>query len=192
MRSVAPSSGSRRAARRAWPGDPAAWRARSSSSRAYRRGEPLTSSGWSRASTRSTCSTPDADYRRGRPAGSWPTPSRTRFAPSVPIRTFGRSLRDAWSCLAPGGGPARTRRTCGPAGDRQTRAGARRLPSKLRIGTLGDGELGHTIAVPARVAVHARVGLPALEQEVQVVLPGEADAAVDLQRRRRHAAPGIG
>ena len=57
--------------------------------------------------------------------------------PDVPIRKFGRRLRDPWSCLAPGGGPARTRRTCGPADGRQTRAGARRLPPKLRIGTLG-------------------------------------------------------
>src|SRR4051794_28916766 len=64
------------------------------------------------------------------------TMARTRAATSVPIRKFGSRLRDAWSSLAPGGGPAHTRRTCGPAGGRQTRAGARRLPSKLRIGTL--------------------------------------------------------
>ena len=38
------------------------------------------------------------------------------------------------------------------------------------------------LAVPARVAVRVRVGLGALEEEVQVVLPGEADAAVDLER----------
>ena len=40
------------------------------------------------------------------------------------------------------------------------------------------------VAVPAGVAVRVGVGLRALEEEVQVVLPGEADPAVDLQRRR--------
>ena len=43
----------------------------------------------------------------------------------------------------------------------------------------------------SRRPVHVGVGLAALEEEVQVVLPGEADAAVDLERGARHAAPGL-
>ena len=43
---------------------------------------PRTSSGWWRASTPSTCSTPGAGSRRARRAGSWRTPSRMRSARS--------------------------------------------------------------------------------------------------------------
>jgi len=39
--------------------------------------------------------------------------------------------------------------------------------------------------VPARVAIGARERLGALEEQVQVVLPGETDAAVDLLYRLR-------
>ena len=40
---------------------------------------------------------------------------------------------------------------------------------------------GHLFAVPARVPERVGVGLGALEEEVEVVLPREADAAVDLE-----------
>ena len=39
---------------------------------------------------------------------------------------------------------------------------------------------------------HRRVGAAALEEEVEVVLPGEADAAVDLDRRVGDAPAGVG
>ena len=53
------------------------------------------------------------------------------------------------------------------------------------------GERGDLLAVGGARAVRVGVGLAALEEEVQVVLPGEADAAVDLQRGARDAPPGV-
>ena len=47
---------------------------------------------------------------------------------------------------------------------------------------------GHALAVLARGAVQQRVGLRPLQEEVEVVLPGEADAAVHLERRARTRA----
>src|SRR4051812_49010543 len=47
------------------------------------------------------------------------------------------------------------------------------------------GEGGDPLAVRGRVAVGVGIRLAALEEEVQVVLPGEADAAVDLERGAR-------
>src|SRR3954449_5133002 len=47
------------------------------------------------------------------------------------------------------------------------------------------------LAVGAAVAVGMGVRLAALEEEVQVVLPREADAAVDLERRPGHAPAGV-
>src|SRR3954453_10845193 len=52
-------------------------------------------------------------------------------------------------------------------------------------------ELRHPRAMRPRVARGRRVRPPALEPEVQVVLPRESDAAEDLQRRRRHAPAGV-
>src|ERR1044072_248654 len=53
------------------------------------------------------------------------------------------------------------------------------------------GERRDLVAVGDAVAVRVGVRLAALEEEVQVVLPGEADAAVDLQCRTRDSATGI-
>ena len=62
----------------------------------------------------------------------------------------------------------------GPHGRRRRQAARRRPLPALEV---GGRDL---LAVPARVAEGAGVGLGALEVQVQVVLPGEADAAVDL------------
>ena len=51
---------------------------------------------------------------------------------------------------------------------------------------------GDALAVLARGAVEHRVGLRALQVEVEVVLPGEADASVHLERRAAHAPAGVG
>src|SRR5688500_5341225 len=53
------------------------------------------------------------------------------------------------------------------------------------------GELGDPLAVRAALAVRVGVRLAALEEEVQVVLPREADAAVDLERGPRDTTPGV-
>src|SRR3954452_19451135 len=52
-------------------------------------------------------------------------------------------------------------------------------------------ERRHALPVLARVAPQVGVGFPALEPQVQVVLPGEADAAMDLQRGGGHAPAGV-
>ncbi len=53
-------------------------------------------------------------------------------------------------------------------------------------------ELRDPVAVLARGAEEVAVRLRALQEEVEVVLPGEADAAVHLERRRAHAPAGVG
>ena len=108
--------------------------------------------------------------------------------PSVPSRKFGRSLRDAWSCLASGGVAARTRRTCATAGGRQTRAGARRLPAKLRLGTLVSGWL-------VREQLHRHAGFACVQKRVpcdallrtptHATLFGRGQAVDALRRRMR-------
>ena len=69
----------------------------------------------------------------------------------------------------------------------------RRSPRRLRDAEVGrePAEARHPLAVLGRRAKHERVGLRPLEEEVQVVLPGEADAAVDLERGGAHAPAGI-
>ena len=56
----------------------------------------------------------------------------------------------------------------------------------------GEDGVGDPFAVPLGVAEHRRVGLAALEEEVQVVLPGEADPAVHLDRGVGNAPAGVG
>src|SRR6185295_1621361 len=53
-------------------------------------------------------------------------------------------------------------------------------------------QLGHPLAMMGGVAERELRALRALEVEVQVVLPGEADAAVELDTRRGHAPEGVG
>src|SRR6185369_3362986 len=53
-------------------------------------------------------------------------------------------------------------------------------------GGAGEGGVGDALTVPLGVAEGGGVGAAALEEEVEVVLPGEADAAVDLDRRVGH------
>ena len=72
---------------------------------------------------------------------------------------------------------------------------ARRDAPAFRAGALGtpyNSDVRDLLAVPAGVAERVRVGLRALEEEVQVVLPGEADAAVDLQRAARDVDRRVG
>ena len=68
---------------------------------------------------------------------------------------------------------------------------ARRLVRSARVRASDAAQLRHAPAVPARVAEGVQVRAAALEEEVQVVLPGEPDPAVNLQRGRRHAPAGI-
>ena len=98
-----------------------------------------------------------------------------------------------------------TRQADGPQADRRARrcptaapaltvdeATKQRAVEKLPEG-LVEQRGGDLLAVPARVAARVGVRLGALEEEVQVVLPGEADAAVDLQRRAgRRRRAGVG
>ena len=76
---------------------------------------------------------------------------------------------------------------CPPAAPRARRAPPRSRRPRRSAGGSGSNacEVGHAVAMPPRVAERVGVGLRPLEQELQVVLPGEADAAVDL-----HAAIG--
>src|SRR6516164_5820906 len=50
----------------------------------------------------------------------------------------------------------------------------------------GPQERGETCPVRDRVTERQLVELRALQEEVQVMLPGEADATMDLQRRCHH------
>jgi hypothetical protein len=54
--------------------------------------------------------------------------------------------------------------------------------SRLGGYALDVGERDHAITMPPRVAVGVGVRLAALEEEMQIVLPGEADSAVNLER----------
>src|SRR5262247_4100196 len=75
------------------------------------------------------------------------------------------------------------------------------LPNRSRIRpTLGVlvlerrlevDQLGHALAMPGGVAERELRSLGALEVQVQVVLPGESDAAVELDARSGHAAVGV-
>ena len=74
-------------------------------------------------------------------------------------------------------------------------AGKSYLAEGARLGRRGGArhaELRDPVAVPARGAEQVAVRLRALQEEVQVVFPGEADPAVDLQRRRAHSPAGVG
>ena len=79
-------------------------------------------------------------------------------------------------------------------GDRDPVEGAHRPEPQAAAGLGGVGEdsVGDPLAVPLGVAEHRGVGLAALEEEVEVVLPGEADAAVDLDRGVGDAPAGVG
>ena len=52
-------------------------------------------------------------------------------------------------------------------------------------------ELGDPFAMLARGSQHAARDAGALEPELEVVLPGEADAAEDLERGGGHCAGGV-
>ena len=58
----------------------------------------------------------------------------------------------------------------------------RQPPLSGLLRALDAGERDHAITMPARVAVRVRVRLTALEEEMQIVLPGEANAAMNLER----------
>ena len=70
-----------------------------------------------------------------------------------------------------------------------------RACQRLRRGRARRRRRGHLrdlLAVPGRGPEHRRVGLAALEEEVEVVLPGEPDPAVDLDRGVGDAPAGVG
>src|SRR5437899_3970100 len=81
-----------------------------------------------------------------------------------------------------GGGQSALRRRGG--GDATTKW-LPRAPSKPR---LEPEALRGELATRRRIAEGHFTGLRALEVEVEVMLPGEADAAVDLDRARGHEA----
>src|SRR4051812_25875514 len=60
-----------------------------------------------------------------------------------------------------------------------------------RLGGFCEAGGGDAVAMPFCVAKHRRVLLAALEKEVQIVLPGKADPAVDLDRRVGHPPAGV-
>ena len=66
------------------------------------------------------------------------------------------------------------------------------VPVSFRRRVLLEDELGDAFAVPARVAEEGFGRLGALEVQVRVVLPGEADAAEDLDRVGSAAEVGVG
>ena len=68
----------------------------------------------------------------------------------------------------------------------------RRLRSPAGAAAPREDRVGDPFAVPLGVAEDRRVGAAALEEEVEVVLPGEADAAVDLDRGVGNAPAGVG
>src|SRR4051794_8674369 len=53
-------------------------------------------------------------------------------------------------------------------------------------------ERGQSLAMEGGVTEAQLIQLAALEEEVQIVLPREADAAVHLQARRHHPPAGVG
>ena len=69
------------------------------------------------------------------------------------------------------------------------------MPVRLDRGWLAGaeaGEVGDPLAVVARCAEHAAGDAAALEPELEVVLPGEADAAEDLEGGGRDLPARVG
>ena len=79
-----------------------------------------------------------------------------------------------------------------PIAATEMRSSAAQAQAATGAGALGQDSVGDPLAVPAGVAEHRRVGLAALEEEVEVVLPGEADPAVHLDRGVGDAPAGVG
>ena len=76
------------------------------------------------------------------------------------------------------------------------------MTTEVRVPALGESvteatiatwfkKPGDAVAVLARRAEELSRGTGALEQEVEVVLPREADASVHLDRRLRHSPRGV-
>ena len=122
--------------------------------------------------------------RRGAIAPAAATPPPPFAARSGPSPT-------AATALSPPSSAARSSPRLPPQEDDPPR-GREELPGQGaglgRRGGARHAELRDAVAVLARGAEEVAVGLRALEEEVQVVLPREADAAVHLERRRRSRA----